>query len=75
LVDFLRIEAISKILGKSNGRLDIFQLGRLVATRKQDNQFSTSFGIVNTVARTDVDAACDWKIGLTLKFGLINGKA
>jgi hypothetical protein len=34
---------------------DIFRLGRLVPTRKQDNQFSTSFGIVNTAARTDVD--------------------
>jgi hypothetical protein len=55
LVDFLRIGAISKILGKGNGRLDIFRLGRFVPTRKQDDQFSTSFGIVNPVSRTDVD--------------------
>jgi hypothetical protein len=30
-------------------------LGRLVPTGKQDNQLSTSFGIVNPVSRTDVD--------------------
>jgi hypothetical protein len=30
-------------------------LGRFVPTRKQDNQFSTAFGIVNPVSRTEVD--------------------